>query len=201
MSLPHLKIKRSQKDNEGYLSIRGSNIPSFYVYPYIEENVLILDYYCLQHSYVSNGSLKFSYQIKVYSDRTWELDGVKQTRKPTPSQIKGDIIHKSESVENSYWCKPYYRWLQSSVIGKFLQNNNYDVHYHDCYSFYLIQFLTRRKNPTMIPEKFKMYIDPKQKDSIQYVDNKLIIQNNVFLTIIEDHKIYHYNKEHNLLYF
>lgn len=196
MSLHHLKIKRSQKDNEGYLSIRGSNIPSFYVYPYMEGNVLVLDYYYLQYSFISNGSLKFSYRIKVYPDRTWELDGVKQTRKPTPSQIKGDIIHKSKSVENSYWCKPYYRWLQSSVIGKFLQDND-DVCHHDCYSFYLIQFLTRKKIPTMIPEKFKVYIDPEQKDSIQYVDNKLIIQNNAFLTVIEDHKIYHYNKEHN----
>ena len=109
MSLHHLEIKRSQKDNEGYLSIRGGNIPSFYVYPYMEGNVLVLDYYHLQYFFISNGSLKFSYRIKVYPDRTWELDGVKQTRKPTPSQIKGDIIHKSESVENSYWCKPYYQ--------------------------------------------------------------------------------------------
>lgn len=157
MDFTGFKLRRTKKYSFNYIKVHCITYNKL-VYPYIKNDVLILDYYRLN---CFSKTLIKSYTVKVYKNNTWEIDGVKQTRKPKIGELKAYVI---SSTELGYYLT---KSFISNVVGEFINNNHCSGTLNN-----LIKFLTRKKSKAYIPEYLQQKCEPLLKEWTGYLYNE-----------------------------
>jgi hypothetical protein len=181
MDFTRFKLRRTKKYSFNHIKVHCITYSKL-VYPYIENDVLILDYYRL--NWLSKGLMK-SYTVKVYKNNTWEIDGVKQTRKPKIRELKAYVISNTEL--GYYLIKAFI----SKVVDEFINNNHYSGTLNN-----LIKFLTKKKAKAYIPEYLQQKCEPLLKEWTDYVYNEgdfIYKHYRQGLIITKDHKVYNFD--------
>lgn len=178
------KLKKTNKYSFNYISTPNITYSQL-VHPYIENDVLVLDYYYLNWA---NKKLKYTYTIKIYKNHTWELNGVKQTKKPKIGQLKAHVIYENE---NGYFLNFLNYPFNSKIVNQFIESDN-------CFTLYsTIQFLTKKKASSYIPEYLQRkcaLLAPNNMINYKYCDGDFIYRNYKYgLIITKEHKVYNFN--------
>lgn len=181
MDFTGFKLRRTKKYSFNHIKVHCITYSKL-VFPYIENNILVLDYYRL------NGfskRLKKVQTVKVYKNNTWEIDGVKQTRKPKIRELKAYVI---SSTELGYYLT---KSFVSDIVGEFIDNNHCSGTLNN-----LIKFLTRKKSKAYIPEYLQQKCEPLLKEWTGYLynDGDFIYKKYDYgLIITKDCKVYNFN--------
>lgn len=180
MDFTGFKLRRTKKYSFNHITVSYITYSKL-VYPYVENDVLILDYYRLDWR---NGKLKKLYTIKVYKNKTWEIDGVKQTKKPKVGEVKAYTILNNES--GYYLVKSFC----SKIVNEFINNK------HSGTLIGLIKFLTRKKAKTYIPEYLQQKCNSFRKEYYGYLydDGDFIYRNyHHGIIITKYHQVYNFD--------
>lgn len=180
MDFTGFKLRRTKEYSFNHIKVHCITYSKL-VYPYIENDVLILDYYRLN---CFSKVLKKVQTVKVYKNNTWEIDGVKQTRKPKIRELKAYVI---SSTELGYYLT---KSFCSKIVNEFINNK------HSGTLIGLIKFLTRKKAKAYIPEYLQQKCELLLKEWTDYIynDGDFIYRNYEHgLIITKYHQVYNFN--------
>lgn len=181
MDFTGFKLRRTKKYSFNYIKVHCITYSKL-VFPYIENNILVLDYYYLNRFSKRLNKLQ---TVKIYKNNTWEIDGVKQTKKPKIGELKAYVISNTEL--GYYLTKAFI----SNVVGEFIDNNHCSGTLNN-----LIKFLTRKKSKTYIPEHLQQKCELLKKEWTGYLYDRgdfIYKHYRQGLIITKDHKVYNFD--------
>lgn len=184
MDFSGFKFKKTKKPSLKYIKCNNYSWSKL-VWPSIQEGSLVLDYY--RYSWVSKHLIRL-YTIKVNSNATWELDGVKQTCKPTTGQLKARIIHKNEV---GYFLTGGCSILDSEIIDNFMDTHKISYRGYDS-CFRLQKFLTRKINTAKVPKEYYFKADDYSNKVFEQDGNTYIKNGHRICCITKDNVVYNY---------
>jgi hypothetical protein len=187
MNFEGFKLRRTKEYSLTHITAKSTTYSKL-VWPSVKDNVLKLDYY--QLGWASRG-LHFLYTIEIHKDKKWFLNGVKQTKKPSISQLKAHTIHKNDK---GYYLDMRRIPLCSSVISDFLDSISSGY----WWSIYNIQkLLTRPKKDSFLPEEYRvdLVITSRWTPTVTEYQGNIYIQNGGHVCCItKDNRVFNYNQ-------